>query len=195
MAMLLLKPHPMVPTRPPAGSSAGFTLVELLLVVGLIGTMAAVSLPVMTDMTASIKLNDAARMVQRELDDARLKAVSVNRVMRVRINCPATGYIRRVEVVTAAVDSASNRCLNSAYPFPAADNDIMTRPNFDGAVRALPTGATVTTSNIQFSPDGTANEVVAGVPQAIATVVTLTITREGKSKTVTINGIGKIQLQ
>ena len=144
-------------------SANGFTLTELLLVVALIGTMAAVALPVMKDMTASIKLSDAARMVVGELQDARIKAVSTNRVFRVRMNCPSAGYIRRVEVLATAVDSSGNRCLQSAYPFPAADNDVMTRPNFDGPVRTLPNGATVTTTIVQFSPDGTANEVVAGV--------------------------------
>jgi prepilin-type N-terminal cleavage/methylation domain-containing protein len=173
----------------------GFSLVELLMVVAMIGTMAAVALPVMKDLTASIKLNEAARMVEREFQDARIKAVSSNRVLRVRMNCPAAGYFRRVEVLATAVDTASNRCLQTAYPFPAADNDVMTRPNYDGPVRILPAGATVTSSVLQFAPDGTANEVVSGVPQTIATTVTVTITREGKSKTVTINGIGKIQLQ
>lgn len=173
----------------------GFTLVELLLVVALVGTMAAVALPVMKDMTASIKLNDAARMVVGELQDARIKAVSTNRVFRVRLNCPAVGYIRRVEFLATAVDTAANRCLESAYPFPAADNDVMTRPNYDGPVRMLPTGATVTSTIVQFAPDGTANEVVGGVAQAIATTLTVTITRESKSRSVTINAIGKIQLQ
>ena len=109
-------------------SANGFTLTELLLVVALIGTMAAVALPVMKDMTASIKLSDAARMVVSELQDARIKAVSTNRVFRVRMNCPSAGYIRRVEVLATAVDTSANRCLQSAYPFPAADNDVMTRP-------------------------------------------------------------------
>jgi prepilin-type N-terminal cleavage/methylation domain-containing protein len=176
-------------------SADGFTLTELLLVVALIGTIAAVALPIMKDMTASIKLGDATRMVSGELQDARIKAVATNRVIRVRLNCPAVGYIRRVEVLGTAADTAANRCLDSAYPFPAADNDMMTRPNFDGPVRTLPAGATVSNSIVQFSPDGTANEVVANVPQAIATAVTITITREGKSKSVTINGVGKIQVQ
>lgn len=189
--MLLLELRSMVP-RP---RTAGFTLVELLLVVGMIGTIAAVALPVMKDMSASIKLNEAARLVERELQDARIKAVSSNRVMRVRLNCPAAGFIRRVEVIGTATDSAGNRCLQSAFPFPAADNDVMTRPNHDGPVRSLPNGATVTTTVVQFSPDGTAAEVVSGVAQSIATSMTVTITRESKSRTVTINGTGKVLLQ
>ena len=174
---------------------SGFTVVELLMVVAMIGTLAAIALPVMQDMTASIKLNQAARLVERELQDARLKAVSSNRLIRVRANCPAAGYVRSVEVLGTATDSAANRCVTTAFPFPAADTDVMTRPNFDGPVRTLPNGATVTSKVIQFGPDGTAMDVVAGTPTTIATTVTLTISREGKSKTVTVNNAGKVQLQ
>jgi len=71
----------------------------------------------------------------------------------------------------------------------------MTRPNFDGPVRFLPNGATVTSKVIQFSPDGTAVNVVNGTPTAITTPLTLTITRLMKSKTVTVNNAGKVQLQ
>lgn len=176
-------------------TARGFTLTELLLIVALIGTLAAVGLPVMKDVTASIKLNEASRLVERELQDARLKAVSSNRLLRVRMNCPAAGEIRMVEVLGTAVDVAANRCQTSAYPFPAADTDIMTRPNFDGPLRQMPTGATVTSTIVQFGPDGTAMTVVAGVATAITTPATLTITRSGKSRTVTVNNAGKIQLQ
>ena len=82
-----------------ARNDRGFSVIELMMVVLMIGTLAAIAMPVMKDMTASIKLNEAARMVEREMADARLKAVSSNRVIRVRLNCPATGYIRSVEVL------------------------------------------------------------------------------------------------
>lgn len=173
----------------------GFSTIELLLVVAMVATMAAISLPVMQDLTANIKLGEASRMVERELQNARLKAVSTNRALRVRPNCPATGYIRTVEVLGSAADTASNRCIQTAYPFPAADQDVITRPNFDGPVRTIPNSAVVTDAIIEFRPDGTALEVVSGVATTIATEVTVTIYRDGKYKSVTINGAGKIQQQ
>jgi prepilin-type N-terminal cleavage/methylation domain-containing protein len=173
----------------------GFTVSEMMLVVALIGTLSVIALPVMKDMTATIKLNEAARLVEREMQDARLKAVSSNRVIRVRLNCPTAGYIRSVEVLGTAADTASNRCMTTAYPFPPADDDIMTRPNFDGPVRTLPNSATVTNQVLQFSPDGTAVTVINGVPTTIATPETVTISRNGKSRTVTVNNAGKVQLQ
>jgi prepilin-type N-terminal cleavage/methylation domain-containing protein len=179
----------------PRTERRGFSVVELLMVVAMIGTIAAIALPIMTDMTASIKLNEASRMVEREMQTARLKAVSSNRVIRVWMNCPAVGYIRSVEVLGTAADTAGNRCQTAAYPFPPPDTDIMTRPNFDGPVRVLPNGASVTTQVIQFGPDGTAANVVAGTPTTITTPITITISRHNKSRTVTVNNAGKVQLQ
>jgi hypothetical protein len=116
-------------------------------------------------------------------------------VIRVRLNCPGTGYIRSVEVRGTAADNATNRCSASAYPFPPTDTDIMTRPNFDGPVRTLPNNASVTSQVLQFSPDGTAVNVIAGTTTTITTPVSITITRQSKSKTVTVNNVGKVQLQ
>jgi prepilin-type N-terminal cleavage/methylation domain-containing protein len=172
----------------------GFTVVEMLMVVSMIAVLAVIGLPVMKDMTQSIKLSEASRLVEREMQDARLRAVNSNRLIRVRLNCPTAGYIRSVEVLGTGADMATNRCT-TAYPFPPPDDDIGTRPNFDGPVRVLPNGATVSDAVIQFSPDGTAAEVISGVPTAIATPVTITITRDSKSKTVTVNNAGKIQLK
>ena len=173
----------------------GFSLTELMLTVAVIATIAGMAVPVLMDASDSIKLNEAARIVERELQDARLKAVSSNRVLRFRTNCPSTGFLRTVEVIGNATDTAPNRCIATAFPYPAGDDDLMTRPNFDGPVRKLTNEATVSNSVIQFSPDGTSMQVVGGVPTAIAAPVTVTVTRRGQTKSVTINGIGKVQLQ
>ncbi|MEX2662386.1 MAG: GspH/FimT family pseudopilin [Vicinamibacterales bacterium] len=173
----------------------GFTLTEMMLVVALVGTLTAIAVPLTGGVRASIKLNEAGRQIQGELAGARLRAVSSNRSLRVRTNCPSAGFVRTVEVVgTAAVDDAADRCTHAAYPFPP-DNDLMTRPNYDGPMRPLPDGATVTTVNLQFQPDGTVLNVVANVATALAAEQTITISRLGQSKTVKVNAAGKIQLQ
>lgn len=178
-----------------AGGEGGFSLTELMLTVAVMGTIMAMAVPVMTDMSATAKLNEAVRTVEREFQGARLKAVSSNRVLRVRTNCPATGYIRTVEVLGTADDTASNRCLQSAFPFPPPDTELTTRPNLDGPVRVLPNTATVGSVVLQFSPDGTVMHVISDLPTTITTQVTVTVTRQGKSRSMTVNGIGKIQLQ
>ena len=178
-------------------SQRGFSLTELMLTVAVAGTIRGMAVPVMTDVTTTMKLNEAARMVEREFQDARLLAVAKNRAVRVRTNCPAAGFTRTVEVLGNAGDSVANRCLtNGLYPFPSdPDNDLSTGPNYDGPIRVVPNGATVTTVTYQFLPDGTVFSVVGSVASRIATEQTVTVTRAGQSRTVRINGAGKIQLQ
>lgn len=174
----------------------GFSLIELMLTLTVLGTLVAVGLPVMQDMSESMKLGESSRTVERELQTARLQAVSVNRVLRVRLNCPAAGYIRIIEVTgSPTIDNATDRCMTTRFPFPPPDTDLMTRPNFDGPVHVLPNGATVSSLVLQFSPDGTASTVVAGAVSAITTPVDVTISRHGKTRTVTVNNVGKVQLQ
>jgi type IV fimbrial biogenesis protein FimT len=74
------------------GNARGFTLIELMMTVALAATLLAIGVPVMLDVTESSKLTGAAREVERELQSARLRAVANNRSLRVRLNCPATGY-------------------------------------------------------------------------------------------------------
>ena len=173
----------------------GFTLIELLMTIAVAATLLAIGVPVLLDVSEGSKLTGAARELERELQSARLKAVTSNRLLRVRLNCPAEGYYRTVEVLGTAADNAANRCLATAYPYPAADNDVMTRPNYDGPTRFLPNLATMSDGTVEFRPDGTAHNVVANVPQPITSLLTLSVTRNGKTKAITVNGTGKIQYQ
>ena len=164
--------------------------------VAVAATVMAMAVPTLTNVTEGSKLTAAAREVERELQAARLRAVSANRILRVRMNCPGNGFFRTVEFLgEAARDTASNRCLATAYPFPAPDDDLMTRPNHDGPVRTTPPGTTVSAAIVEFHPDGRARRVESNVAQEITTPVTITVTRRNRSRTITINGAGKIQLQ
>ena len=176
-------------------TSRGFSLTELMFVVAFAATLMAIGVPVLNDVSESTKLNGAAREIERELQSARLKAVSVNRTLRVRLNCPAEGFFRTIEVIGSAADSAADRCAITAYPFPAGDTDMMTLPNYDGPIRILPEGTTVSSAVLEFRPNGTAYTVVSNTPQTIVTDTTITVTRRTRTRTVRVNRAGRIQLQ
>lgn len=173
----------------------GFTLTDMMITVAAFVTIAGMAVPVMTEVTADIKLSEAARTVERELQYGRLRAVSSNRIVRVRMNCPAAGSLRTVELLNSSADTSANRCSPAAYPYPAADNDAMTRPNYDGPVRTMPAQASVGTHIIEFHPDGTAMNVVSNVATTITTPISITVTRKSQSRTITVNGAGKVLLQ
>jgi prepilin-type N-terminal cleavage/methylation domain-containing protein len=177
----------------------GFSLPELLMTVAIGVTLAAIAVPVIGNVVDGTKLNQAGRQVERELQTARLKAVSLNRRLRVRFNCPATGQFRFVEVVgVASTDNALNRCDPTAYPYPSTVDTNPLTPQSDGPVHYLDSLATVTGGfqNIEFRPNGTAWTIDGtGNATAINGLVTLTVTRQFKTKTVTINALGKIEIQ
>jgi prepilin-type N-terminal cleavage/methylation domain-containing protein len=65
-------------SREPAGPSGGFSLVELLIVVGIIAVLAAVSLPAISNYLRFYKIKGAAQQVAGELQAARGKAINKN---------------------------------------------------------------------------------------------------------------------
>jgi hypothetical protein len=132
-----------------------------------------------------------------------MTAVSANHPVRVMFNCPVVGQYRMVELIgTPAAphgnDGVVGRCSQATYPFPAPDNNPITRPNNDGPVRYLPTLVTFTTvTTIEFWPDGSAHTNTGGTnpwPPIASAGTYIILTRSGKTKSILVNGIGKIQL-
>ena len=182
----------------------GFSLLEILIVVGLIGIVSGIAVPTLTAAADRMKLGQTAREVERELQTAKARAVGKRRPIRVRFNCPTIGEYRLVELigtpaVPVAADSAADRCSEAAYPFPAPDLDAVTRPNLDGPLRRLePTVTFAIAPTIEFWPDGTAHhDTGAGDPWPMIPVVGVNIrlAREGAISTITVNGLGKVLLQ
>ena len=184
--------------------SDGFSLVDMLVVTALVGILTAISIPIMTGAMERMRLGQAGREVERELQSARQRAVSKGRPIRVVFNCPTAGTYRAVELIgsasaPAAADSAANRCALASYPYPADDNDPVTRPNLDGPLRRLDSAVTFTASpTIEFWPDGTAHYNFSGtVPWPIIPTagITVTVKRGSKTSNITVNGSGRIRLQ
>ena len=193
-----------VATRPRGTrSAAGFTLVDVICTIAVFAILAGISVPTFRNVTDGYKLGQTLREVERELQAARLKAVTANRPLRVRFNCPAAGQYRTVELigspsVPAGEDGAANRCQESAYPSPAADNNPLTRPNHDGPMRRLPTGITFGTANtLEFWPNGTVHQQQgATLPWPVVGVAgtSVTIVKDTTTKRIDVNGVGKITI-
>ena len=189
-----------------APGNAGFTMVDILATIAILATLAAIATPQMFDGVDRLRLGISARDVEREQQFARLKAVSTNRPMRIRFNCPAAGQFRVVELigtprVPVAADGAANRCDETIYPYRPTGSDAnrMTRPNNDGAMKRLQPLATFTVfPTLEFWPDGSVHmDAGAGNPWPALTAAgaTITLSRKGKTRNITVNTLGKIQLQ
>lgn len=185
-------------------SNAGFTLIDIMITLGVFAVVTAAAVPAVVDMTSGMRVAQGARDVERELQAARLRAVSSNRPMRVRFNCPVAGQFRVVELIGSttapdALDSATTRCSETTYPYPASDNNPLTRPNNDGPLRRLPAGlAFGAAPTLEFWPDGSVHQNNTGAnpwPVVASAGTTVTVTKGSTVRTVTINGLGKIQLQ
>jgi type II secretory pathway pseudopilin PulG len=182
----------------------GFSMIDLVVVITLIGIISAIALPSMTSAIEQMKLGQSAREVERELQTAKMRAVGKGRVMRVRFNCPTAGQYRITELIgtpdaPAPADSAADRCSEATYPYPAGDANPTTRPNLDGPVRRLDSSVTFAVSEtIEFWTDGTARrDTGAGGVWPLIPVagVNITLAKGNATSTITVNGLGKIQLQ
>ena len=183
-------------SRPGWVDVRGFSITELVLTVGIAATLAAIAVPALNAVSDATKLSNAAQQVERTLQTARMRAVSQNSPLRVRTNCPTTGYYRVTEVTGTSADNSRSRCDISSYPWPAS-TDVSSTTHLDGQLRQMINNATVSDQWLEFRPDGTARYVdpttFAATP--IATTVSVTVTRNGQSKTITINALGKVLLQ
>lgn len=184
-------------------SQSGFTLVDVMITVAVLAVLAGAAMPAMRDIRSAFSLGNSARTVERELQTARLKAVSSNRPIRVRFNCPAATEFRMVELIGSpsapdAADSAANRCSESAYPYPATDTSPLTRPNHDGPIRRLdPNVAFGSAVTLEFWPDGSVHKqdgTTLPWPAMAGNGTAITVTYGTSVRTITVNGLGKIQL-
>jgi Tfp pilus assembly protein FimT len=175
--------------------SHGFTLTDMLVTVGLIGILATMAVPSVTTAMRMNAVNSAGQMVAATIRSARYTAISTNRTVRVRFNCPSAGAFRIVETTGTAVDSAANRCNEANYPFP--DPNAQALPDVDGPVLHLPGGTSFASArDLEIDTNGRVTPL-NGCPACAAGTgsATTSITDGGLTRTVTVTVNGRISTQ
>lgn len=152
-------------------SNRGFTLIELMVVMGLAGILAAIAVPVYIESSARNQVWTSTETIGAQIRQARLKAISRNRLFQVRFDCPAAGQFRVLAVDAATIDDA-DRCSNTE--------------EFDSGVFAMPAEVSfgdVDTLEVNgrgiFTSDGV-------IPQ------TITVTYGERTRTLTVSATGQI---
>ena len=174
--------------------NAGFTLIEILLIVGLTSVLASIAIPEITAGMRRYDVTTASQQIASAVRTARFQAISQNRTLRVRFNCPAVGQFRIVEVVGSAIDSAGNRCDPAVYRYP--DTDAANRPNLDGPLQVLPRGTAFTApDDLQIDTSGRITPLT-GCPTCAtaAPPASVVVGNSYANRTISISGSGQVTL-
>jgi Tfp pilus assembly protein FimT len=151
-------------------------MVELLITLGLIGVVSAISVPVFIESNARSSLWSGSEQLGASIRSARLKAISQNTAHRVTFNCPAANELR-ILIMTGdpAVDDDAGRCSQTVD----GDSGIIQLPggvayDVDDATSLQVTGRGIFTANGGAIP------------------LTITVTHGAATRTLTVSGTGQI---
>ena len=166
----------------------GSSLIDIMFTVSLLGVLMAVTVPGATTASRRHHVIAATHEVAAQVRVARLKAVTANRTIRVRFNCPVAGQFRIVEVVNnALIDDAADRCSSTTYPYP--DPNPAALPDLDGPVMVLRGGITFDGfQDLDIAPTGRVTALTGALPATIG------VTNSYETQNVTVSATGRVQL-
>jgi len=167
-------------------SERGASLMEILVVVALIATVTGIAVPQFLTAMEQYRVNSAGRQVAAQIRAARLAAVTANRVMLVRFNCPGPRMYRVVEFTgNPVIDNAADRC---SAPWP--DPDPATLPNVDGPPAYLPdTMVFGALQDLRINTTGQVTPLTGGMPALIE------VTNGSRVGQITVSTAGRVQIQ
>lgn len=157
-------------------SELGFTLIEAVIVVGLIGVTAAIAVPVFIESNARNRLWTASEQIGATVRQTRLQAISQNTTYRVVFDCPAAGSLRSL-IMTGdpLVDDDEDRC-NQTLEGDSGTIEMPTSVTYD------PASATA----LQVSGRGIFSAIGESIP------LTISVQYGTATRTLTVSATGQI---
>jgi type II secretory pathway pseudopilin PulG len=151
-------------------------MIELLITLGLIGVVSAISVPVFMESNARSALWSGSEQIGASVRSARLKAISQNTAYRVTFNCPSANELRTL-IMTGdpAVDDDAGRCSQTV--------------DGDSGIIELPPGVAydvADTTSLQVTGRGIFTAAGGAIP------LTITVTHGAATRTLTVSGTGQI---
>ena len=175
----------------------GFSIVELTVVMAIAVFAMAILVPSVGALRSSQRAKDGARIVESQLQTARLRAVATSRALRVRLNCPAIATLRLLEWTgVPATDDSPNRCNPAFFPYPTPQDSLRATPAVDGPVVYLPQDVSVASPvmHFEFSPRGSVYSVsTTGVVTPLNGDVVVSVIYKTWTYRVTVNAVGRIK--
>ena len=151
-------------------------MIELLITVGLIGVVSAISVPVFMESNARSALWSGSEQIGAAVRSARLKAISQNTTYRVTFDCPSANELRTLVVIDDPdFDDADNRCSQTLQG--------------DSGIIQLPVGVAYDvnkTTSLEVTGRGIFTAAGGGIP------LTITVTHGAATRTLTVSGTGQI---
>ena len=157
-------------------SERGYSMVELLITLGLIGVVSAISVPVFMESNARSALWSGSEQIGATIRSARLKAISQNTGYRIAFNCPAANELRTLIMIGDPVfDDDPNRCAQTLVG--------------DSGAIELPVGIAydaADATSLQVNGRGNFSAAGGAIP------LTITVTHGAATRTLTVSGTGQI---
>jgi prepilin-type N-terminal cleavage/methylation domain-containing protein len=139
-------------------SRRGFTVLELLCVLGVLSVLLAIALPRASAVLPRLALDQAARQLAAELELARVKAINRNTRVRVVVDLAAASYRLEAEVEGRFEPEGAARRLPGGVEFDAAASTRI----FGGSITItfLPRGHTADNATIALGGTGNVKRVI-----------------------------------
>jgi prepilin-type N-terminal cleavage/methylation domain-containing protein len=158
------------------GSNRGFTVLELLMVVAVIGVLAAFAIPAMNNALQRNRVFTTSELVAAQIRETRLSALTRNSTFRVNLGCFGGRAMRMLSVTgDSSIDDAANRCG-------------MTRPN-DGPPVYFPEGVQINGPSpvLEINNRGQVTPLAGTMP------ATISVSYGSHTRTVVVTGTGRVQ--